>query len=432
MSKYDAIVVGAGILGLSTAFHIKKMRPRDNVLVIDKMSGPGCGNTSKSWACFRNFFSSSTNVALAGTSIEFYKYVQEKLGTDLQMDKIGYLFLLNREDYRKRERVLRDVAKRGVEYHIYEGDDLARKFNMILKPRSEGSQLIGLVDIDLGLMIPNAGSMDSDFLVKFYESEFLRLGGNIQYTTLVNKIIVAPRKPLGFPNEPYFWQEGRVDGVETDKGFLRTSKTIIAAGAWASELLDPIGIDCHAKPEKKHEFVVGADTPILQALLRTPGLNSKNIMPYVIIDCIPRIGASCHILPKPRENSFWLAGISEFFRQFKLENSPNPDKRIFECGINWIVPEYFPQFTGARMKNSWSAQYELNTFDGQPVVFQMNDLIVVGSASGSGVMKADAIGRIAASLYSDEEYAGLYGGQKFKVSDLGLKQRKVEYEELVL
>jgi glycine/D-amino acid oxidase-like deaminating enzyme len=58
--------------------------------------------------------------------------------------------------------------------------------------------------------------------------------------------------------------------------------------------------------------------------------------------------------------------------------------------------------------------------------------MVVGGASGSGILKADAVGRIAAALYNGEEYALLYGGKGFKVSDLGLKHRSVEPEKLVI
>ncbi|MEM3553957.1 MAG: FAD-dependent oxidoreductase, partial [Candidatus Bathyarchaeia archaeon] len=74
--------------------------------------------------------------------------------------------------------------------------------------------------------------------------------------------------------------------------------------------------------------------------------------------------------------------------------------------------------------------YEINTLDGHPVIFEERDLIVVGGASGSGIMKADAIGRIAAALYNGEEYALLFGDRKFKVSDLSIKERRVEPERL--
>jgi hypothetical protein len=47
-------------------------------------------------------------------------------------------------------------------------------------------------------------------------------------------------------------------------------------------------------------------------------------------------------------------------------------------------------------------------------------------------MKGDAVGRIAAALYAEEEYALLYGENEFKVSDLGLKRRSVEPEKLII
>lgn len=66
------------------------------------------------------------------------------------------------------------------------------------------------------------------------------------------------------------------------------------------------------------------------------------------------------------------------------------------------------------------------------MIFEEKGLMVVGGASGSGIMKADAMGRIAAALYGGEEYAVLYGGEKFRVSDLGLRDRCVEPEKLVI
>lgn len=41
MVEYDVVIVGAGILGLSTVYHIKNMHPTAEILVIDRLSGPG-------------------------------------------------------------------------------------------------------------------------------------------------------------------------------------------------------------------------------------------------------------------------------------------------------------------------------------------------------------------------------------------------------
>ena len=67
--NYDVIVVGAGIIGLSTAYHIKKKRPSTRILVIDQLSSAGQANTAKSASAFRCLFSSETNHVLADSSV---------------------------------------------------------------------------------------------------------------------------------------------------------------------------------------------------------------------------------------------------------------------------------------------------------------------------------------------------------------------------
>ncbi|MCJ7574787.1 FAD-binding oxidoreductase, partial [Candidatus Bathyarchaeota archaeon] len=67
-----------------------------------------------------------------------------------------------------------------------------------------------------------------------------------------------------------------------------------------------------------------------------------------------------------------------------------------------------------------------------PVVYSGGGIVYVGASSGSGIMKSDALGRIAAANYYGEEEAELYGGYRFRVADLGVKKRHVEHEAFVL
>ena len=150
-------------------------------------------------------------------------------------------------------------------------------------------------------------------------------------------------------------------------------------------------------------------------------------MPFTILP-----NPSVYIRPFPKEEVYWVGYADEFPRAFKLEENPQPEKNFYEYGIHQVLPKYFPQFKDCRPTSAMAGLYEVNTLDGHPVIFEENDLIVVGGASGSGISKADAIGRITAALYVNEEYALLYGGKKFKVSDLSLKNRRTEPEKLIL
>jgi glycine/D-amino acid oxidase-like deaminating enzyme len=426
--EYDALIVGAGIIGLSAAYHIKERNPELNVLVVDKLGAAGQGSTAKSASAFRCLFYSRTNFALADSSAEFYKHVQSDLGFDLKLRWAGYLWLFDEEGYQRMLPVLKDLAGRGFQYREYDGSDLAKKLGMRTDfTDDEEAQMMRLGNVHKGILIPKAGFIDVDSLVRFYETEFLKLGGRVQYNTEVTELVVEPRQPLGMPGEPYFWQEAIVTGAKTNKGLIKAEKTVIAAGAWASQLLDPVGIDCFIKAKKRQVFSVKANTEALKKLLFTKEFTNAGCLPFTIF---PK--PSAYIRPAPEEDAFWFAYADEFPRAFKIEDNPEPEENFYQYGLYQVTAKYFPQFAGCQPFSAFAGLYEINTIDGQPLVFEENGLMVAGGASGSGILKADAIGRIATALYNGEEYALLYGDKKFKVSDLGLKQRNIEPEKLVI
>ena len=426
MVEYDAVIVGAGVIGLSTAYHIKRQNPHSRILVVDKLNAAGQGSTAKSMSAFRCLFSSPINYVLSDSSVDFYCHVQTELGVDLKLFFVGYLWLLSEDDFAEMAPILKELAAKSLKYEEYEAEELAKRLELAIRLRGdEEAELMGLKDVYKGIFIPKAGIVDADCIVKFYEDEFLRLGGEIHYGVKVEDLVVEACQPLGITGEPFFWQESRVSGVKTNCGIVRAKKTVLAAGAWMPQLLDNIGIECFIKPKKRQVFAVEAKNPLLRRLLFTQGFNPVGCIPFTILPK-PRV----LIRPFPTEGVFWLSYADDFPRAFKLEDDPQPEKNFYQYGIYQVLVKYFPQFRDCRPYSAFAGLYEINTLDGHPVIFEERDLIVVGGASGSGIMKADAIGRIAAALYNGEEYALLYGGRKFKVSDLSIKERHVEPEKL--
>jgi glycine/D-amino acid oxidase-like deaminating enzyme len=424
--EYDAIVVGAGVIGLSTAYHVKKRHPDSRILVVDKFNSAGQGSTAKSMSAFRCLFSSRVNYLLSDSSVDFYTYVQNQLGVDLRLIFVGYLWLLSEEEYKEMRPILESLTHNNLRYEEHEAEDLSRRLGLVTCFKSdEEAEIIGLKDVYKGVLIPKAGVVDADCVVKFYEEEFLKLGGEIRYGVKVESLIVEPCKPLGIPGEPFFWQRSRVSGVKTDLGIIRAKKTVLAAGAWIPQLLDAVGIECFIKPKKRQVFALEAKKPELRRLLYTESFNSVGCLPFTILPK-PRV----LIRPFPKEGVFWVSYADDFPRAFMLEEDPQPEKSFYEYGIYQVLVKYFPQFRDCHPYSAFAGLYEINTLDGHPVIFEENDLMVVGGASGSGIMKADAIGRIAAALYDGEEYAILYGGRKIRVSDLGIKERRIEREKL--
>jgi len=426
VTEYDVVIVGAGVIGLSTAYHIKRLNPHSRVLVVEKFNAAGQGSTAKSMSAFRCLFSSPINYVLSDSSVDFYNHVQKELGVDLKLFFVGYLWLLSEDDFAELAPILKELAAKSLKYGEYEAEELARRLGLVTRLRGdEEAELMGLKDVYKGVFIPKAGIIDADCVVKFYEEEFMRLGGEIRYGVKVEDLIVEACQPLGIVGEPFFWQESRVSGVKTNSGIIKAKKTILAAGAWIPQLLDNVGIECFIKPKKRQVFAVEAKNPLLRQLLFTQGFNSVGCIPFTILPK-PRV----LIRPFPTEGVFWLSYADDFPRAFKLEEDPQPEKNFYQYGIYQVLVKYFPQFRDCRPYSAFAGLYEINTLDGHPVIFEEKDLIVVGGASGSGIMKADAIGRIAAALYNGEKYAPLYGGRKFKVSDLSIKKRCVESEKL--
>jgi glycine/D-amino acid oxidase-like deaminating enzyme len=428
MSEYDAVIVGAGILGLATAYHIKSKHPNAHVLVVDRLNAAGQASTAKSASAFRCLFSSHTNFVLADSSVEFYRYLQESQKADLKLQWTGYLWLLDEENCREILPILNSLTEKSLKYTEYSAEELAHKLCMRIDlSKDEEARLMKLESVYKGIFIPKAGVVDADCLVKFYEEEFLKLGGKIKYGLNVEKIIVEPRESLSIPGEPYFWQDARTVGINTNEGIIKAKKTILTTGAWIYQLLDAVGIECYVKPRKRQLFNVTAKDTTLKQLLFTKGFNSIGCLPFTILPN-PRV----FIRPFPNESVFWLGHADDFPRAFKIEDDPQPEKNFYQYGIYQVLVKYFPQFKDCKPTSAFAGLYEINTLDGQPIIFEENDLIAVGGASGSGIMKADAIGRIAAALYSGEEDALLYDDRKFRVSDLGLKKRCVSPERLII
>ena len=74
----------------------------------------------------------------------------------------------------------------------------------------------------------------------------------------------------------------------------------------------------------------------------------------------------------------------------------------------------------------------VHTLDSIPFAFSENGMIIAGGGSGSGIMKGDAIGRVASAVYSGKDKVKLYNNIEFNVADVGVNHRNVKMEQLIL
>ena len=394
---YDFVVVGAGIVGVATAYHLKRLSPRSRVLVIDQHPGVGMGDTAKSAAAFRTAFTSWVNRVLAKTSVGFYREVQEG-GVDLGMRFVGYLFLVPQENAEAMLKVAEELRGMGSAVELYR--ELGRSVRFRVSDDEEAREM-GLPDVALGLLVKEAGIMDPEKLVKYYYEEYSKMGGEVLFNTKALGVVFAPKKPLGIPGEPFPWQEVRTAGVETSAGVIEARNVIIAMGAWTERFMDAAGFGLPLKPRKRQVFVVKADGELRQ-LLET-GLADREYGPMIIL---PK---GVYMRPEPGEGTFWV-GVADR-RPFGFEEEPQAEEQLWRYGIYPVLTKYVPAAEGRAPQNAWAGHYDENVVDYQPVVDRLAEgLYVAAGTSGSGIMKADAIGRIAAYLALGYGKAELYGG----------------------
>jgi FAD-dependent oxidoreductase domain-containing protein 1 len=423
----DILVVGAGVMGLSTAYYLKKQDPSKDIVVIDKYAGPGQGNSAKSEGGFRNMFTSNTNYLLADTSIDFFFHMEEEMGYDLKMELIGYMWLFSEDQYAEIHEAIEEMKNRGIELTVYNRSQIEEMMPSLMTDfgDDEESELLGLKNVDYGIYGKKCGSLDADALVRAYEVEFIKLGGKVQYNTEAKKLIVSPEMELGIPGEPFVWQKKVITGVETNKGEIKAGTTAVACGVWASKLLDPVGLDCYMRPKKRQLFAF--KDPKLEPIMKTTGLNKERVLPLTILPV-----AGILLKSELTEGSIWLGCADWIPRKFELEEDPQAEEDYYTNNIYHALVMYFPEFEDVRPMNSWAGQYAINSFDESPVIYKEEGMLYIGAGSGSGIMKGDALGRIASALYYGEEEVELYGGRKFKVSDLGVHHRKIEPEKFVI
>src|SRR2546425_318726 len=207
-------------MGLASAYHLKLNNPSKSVLVIDRFGAPGQGNTGRSNAMFRNTFTSTDNQILANTSIDFYLHVQNELKVDIGLQLIGYLWLLSESQVARTEGYIQGMKRNGIEVKEYSVEELRRLVGGVvttLDGDDEEANIMGLEDISGAVFGPKCGRLDPEKLVRFYASEFTRLGGKIALKTNVEGLllVILPRSGAHFKpvsEERKFWIAGE-DGV---------------------------------------------------------------------------------------------------------------------------------------------------------------------------------------------------------------------------
>jgi glycine/D-amino acid oxidase-like deaminating enzyme len=393
----QVIIIGAGIVGLASAYHLLKSQAGLDLLVVDKLSGSGQGDTARSAAAFRDMFSSPANRHLSQGAIAFYEDLENE-SHGIGLKKIGYLWLLTAAQAATWRRALTRMAEAGVAFTTLEVQELTSR----LPELHPGNLVQGVLGV-------NCGILDPARLTRFYEQEVLRLGGRLRYRCGVT----------GFKLD----RRGRITGIRVGAEEIDAGTVIVAAGAWTGLILGLAGLEVPMVPRKRQLFSIPAQAGALNHLLHLPGFNPHNLLPFTILP------GGAYL--RPAAASFIL-GYANPDQPPGLEEPAMARSDFFETRIRPQVAPYFPAFQGLAPTHAWAGHYDERLSDRTPFVERLAGALVAGGTSGSGVMKADSLGRIVAGLYGGRDVVELGHGGRFRVADLSLGQRAVRPEDFVI
>ena len=90
----DVVVIGGGIMGVSTAYHLAK-RGCSNVVVLESGEMFGLGSTGLNAGGVRYQFSTAVNIELSKLSIAMMDRFAAEMEQEVSLRRCGYLFLLD-------------------------------------------------------------------------------------------------------------------------------------------------------------------------------------------------------------------------------------------------------------------------------------------------------------------------------------------------
>jgi FAD-dependent oxidoreductase domain-containing protein 1 len=457
--SYDVVIVGAGAIGLASAYHLILARPELSILVAEARSGPGEGSTGASAAMVRDVFSSVDNQLLAKSSISFYRKLMEdheELRTPFPLlDLYGYLWLLPAS---RQEEYYSLVARSGgsIDATPVNLDQLKSCPGLNVAPARwyEGDEAERPEPITGGLFGRNCGAVAPEMLASFYCSQARARGVEFAFDACVQRLSFEGREEilLHEPSKrPFSFQEHmkgrlRISRVSFGDGrSVRADKVIVAAGAWSEKLLDPLGVATACSP--RAELLFSVSGPSVEELLAwQPPVdpidrgNGGPRIPFVILPT----GAT--LKPIFHQRQMWVGCVDTVAHPIGTREDPGRDGRLdynsarlgdrdaFGTDVLPAVTPYLPRFetTGVRLENSWGGYYNFSP-DGLPVLIEESyGVIFVGGDSGSGVMKSDSLGRLVAAQYEGKPEARLFGGTAYRLDRLSFSHRVVQEERLIL
>lgn len=357
----EAVVIGAGVNGLSTAFQLTRKGIRPVVL---ERSHIGAGATGKSGALVRAHYTNPQETQLALMSMRIFRGWAEQVGAgDPGLEPVGFLRLVAPAD--------EDALRRNVAMQRELGSD-----TMLVTPDEIGfiEPFIDTSDISLAAYEPSSGFADSNATAFGFAEAATKRGATIRTGVEATRIVL---------------DGDRVVGVETSDGFISTPIVVIAAGAFANDLLLPLGVDLGLFPRRSRVVI-----------FRHPYDLPSNRRHRVVIDSINRAWIA------PVTPTTTLIGVTVGDRDGIHPSEADESVEQWYVDVaRRTLARRFPAFARSTMRGGWTGVY-MQSPDGHPIIDKLDrfdGLYLMAGDSGTSFKTAPAIGMILAEWIAEGE-----------------------------
>jgi glycine/D-amino acid oxidase-like deaminating enzyme len=352
-SSANIIVIGAGVVGCSIAFHLARAGAR--VRVFDK-GGICAGMSARSGALVRMHYTFAPEAELALKSHRYFRNWSDIVGGRCGFVETGFAVVV---DERNAARLRGNVAmlrRVGVDTEVVTAAELQK-----LEPHAF------VDDVALGAFEPHSGYADPVATTESLAAAAERYGAEFSTNTLIARIVS---------------QGGRAAGVVDGSGRAHEADAVcVVAGPWTDALLTPLGVKIGIKSERAQ----------IAFFKRPPRLKH-----CIYIDTI----AGSYF--RPHGDDMTLAGLGEW----KPEAEANPDDfresndDDFVTAVRKRLAQRIPAMADAPYSRGHAGIYDVSP-DARAVmgaVPNVERLFVAAGFSGTGFKTAPAVGASMAEL----------------------------------
>ena len=211
-AEAEVVVIGGGVVGVSAAYYLA--RRGLSVALVEK-GRIGAEQSCRNWGWCRQQNRDARELPLATQSLKLWDAFAAEIGESLGFRRCGLLYLSNDEAQLATWAAWRDFAvPLGVDTRMLSDEEASDR------GAATGKRWKG------GVFSATDGIADTSRAAPVIARGVMQAGGTVHQSCAARGLELAA---------------GRVSGVVTEKGVIRTRAVVLAAGAWASSFCRQLG-----------------------------------------------------------------------------------------------------------------------------------------------------------------------------------------------